>query len=89
MAGSSLGGNITADAINNFFTLKPLSTDQHKQQKTDLHRPGGVLQQLMLAGKNAEQRRSSGSNDVYTVLGTSKSGKSHDLLVTCLSIFNS
>ena len=88
MANSSLGANITADAINNFFTLKPLSTDQHKQQRADLHRPGGVLQQLIQAGKNAEQRRSSGSNDVYTVIHASQSSKSHDLLVICLLIFD-
>ena len=92
MAGSSsLGANITADAINNFFTLKPLSTEQHKQQKSVLHRPGRVLQQLMVAGKTAERRRSSGSNDNYTVLSDPSSSRNNDLLVdyyTACSDFN-
>jgi len=61
MASSSLGATITADAINNFFTLKPLCTDQHKQQKATLHRPGSVLQQLMVAKKNAKERQMNAS----------------------------
>ena len=74
MASSSLGTTITADAINNFFTLKPLCTDQHKQQKATLHRPGSVLEQLMLAKKNAEERQASASKGSIT---------SDDLLVNC------
>ena len=74
MASSSLGTTITADAINNFFTLKPLCTDQHKQQKATLHRPGSVLEQLMLAKKNAEERQASASKGSII---------SDDLLVNC------
>ena len=74
MASSSLGATITADAINNFFTLKPLCTDQHKQQKATLHRPGSVLQQLMVAKKNAKERQMNASKG---------SSKNDDLLVSC------
>ena len=76
MARSSLGSNITAEAINNFFTLKPLSTVNANKQS--IHRPG-VLQKLMNAGKSAEQRQNNESKDVYTVLNVPGSNKYDDL----------
>lgn len=67
---TSLGTNITAEAINNFFTLKPLCTEQHKG-KISIHRPG-IIEQAIREG-TTENRWTSGSNDVYTVLKDTQS----------------
>ena len=73
MANSRLGVNIGADAINRFFTLKPNIAPQHqdkqpkKKANFEIHNIAG-RQEKLHAGKSAQERRTSDSDNVYSVL---------------------
>ena len=59
MANTGLGATITADAINDFFSLKP---------KTLVKKPPSCKQLPDNKAKTAEQRRSSDSRDMYSLM---------------------
>ncbi len=71
MADTRLGVNITADDINDFFTLNPnrATNTQHKVKKPTfkIHDPAARQQQLN-AGKTPLERRSSDSKDLYHIV---------------------
>ena len=72
MANTRLGVDIGADAINRFFSLKPnTAPQQERQQKKkasfEIHSVAGRHEKLH-AGKTAQERRTSDSDNVYSVL---------------------
>ena len=64
-----VGINITPEAINDFFTLKKNPSKNEVKPKTanyTMHNPSGRQQQAN-AGKTAQERRTSGSKEVYNI----------------------
>ncbi len=72
MATSKIGVNITSEAINDYFTtLKPAPPQQVHQnalkQGLKIHDPAAIHQRIN-QGKTPEERRTSGSRDLYHIL---------------------